>query len=64
MQSSQRLRQLLVSSGQTPERQPAKAALNYPAARQQHKAAWLLAASPRRLYAMFASFIGGSVTSL
>ena len=66
MQSSQRLRQLLVSSGQTPEASsPAKAALNYPAARQQHKATlgfWQL--HHVQLYAMFASFIGGSVAGI
>ena len=66
MQSSQRLRQLLVSSGQTPEASsPAKAALNYPAARQQHKATlgfWQL--HHVQLYAMFACFIGGSVAEI
>ena len=66
MQSGQRLRQLFVGSGQTPEASsPAKAALNYPAARQQHKAPlgfWQF--HHVQLYAMFACFIGGSLTGI
>ena len=59
MQSSQRLRQLLVALAKRRKRAAHKLRSTTQRRRQQRKAT-LAAASPQ-LYAMFACFIGGSV---